>query len=155
MTLDTTQIYIAHQYKTVDFTTQNDTAQHNTAPHTPCSTTESVPITTINLTPCIMTCYSLLFTQHRPLPVQHPTQYNTTHHTVYFTGSTVRKIVPPAFTVTPSEISLRPRTATAFTFRGNHPTPSLLREIFVLESKIGDCDYLNLILRYLISTETE
>ena len=129
--------------------------QYSTTPHTPCSTTESAQSTTINLTPCITTCYSLLCTQHRPLSAQHPTQHNTTHHSVYFTGSTVRKIVPPAFTVTPSEISLRPRTATTFTFRGNHPTPSLLREIFLLESKIGDGDYVNLILRCFISTDTE
>ena len=43
----------------------------------------------------------------------------------------------PAFTVEPVEITLRPRTATTFTFRGICAVPSVLKELFVLESKIG------------------
>ena len=54
-------------------------------------------------------------------------------------GVPIKKVVIPAFTVTPTEITLRPRTATAFTFKGNFPTPALLSEMFVLESKIGEC----------------
>jgi hypothetical protein len=56
-------------------------------------------------------------------------------------GVPVKKVVIPAFTVTPTEITLRPRTATAFTFKGNFPTPALLKEMFVLESKIGAYGY--------------
>ena len=50
---------------------------------------------------------------------------------------TSRKPLEPIFTVTPVEITLRPRTATAFVFSGSSKEPGLLREMFVLESKIG------------------
>ena len=61
------------------------------------------------------------------------TPLNDTHHT----GAMVKKVVIPAFTVEPVEITLRPRTATTFTFRGNCTVPCVLKEVFVLESKIG------------------
>ena len=57
-------------------------------------------------------------------------------NTFLFPGSSKKSILP-VFTVTPTEITLRPRTATAFTFKGTSATPSLLKEIFVLESKVG------------------
>ena len=50
---------------------------------------------------------------------------------------TSRKPLEPIFTVSPVEITLRPRTATAFVFSGSSKEPGLLREMFVLESKIG------------------
>ena len=65
----------------------------------------------------------------------------------YFLGSS-KKSIPPVFTVTPNEITLRPRTATAFTFSGSCVTPSLLKEIFILESKIGMMIYLTLIWKF-------
>jgi hydrocephalus-inducing protein len=43
----------------------------------------------------------------------------------------------PIFTVTPEEITLRPRTATTFTFKGFSATASVLKEVFILESKVG------------------
>jgi hydrocephalus-inducing protein len=52
-------------------------------------------------------------------------------------GGGPKQAIPPVFTVTPSEIALRPRTATAFTFKGSCAVPNVLKEIFVLESKIG------------------
>lgn len=62
------------------------------------------------------------------------TPLNDAHHT----GAMVKKAVLPAFTVEPMEITLRPRTATTFTFRGNCAVPCVLKEVFVLESKIGN-----------------
>jgi hypothetical protein len=45
--------------------------------------------------------------------------------------------IDPVFTVTPEEITLRPRTATTFTFKGFSPSANSLKEIFMLESKVG------------------
>jgi hypothetical protein len=61
----------------------------------------------------------------------------TTPNDTHRIGAMVKKVVTPAFTVEPVEITLRPRTATTFTFRGNCAVPCVLREVFVLESKIG------------------
>jgi len=45
--------------------------------------------------------------------------------------------IVPVCTVTPTEITLRPRTATTFTFKGMSATPGPISELFVLESKVG------------------
>ena len=45
--------------------------------------------------------------------------------------------VVPVCTVTPTEITLRPRTATTFTFKGTSATPGPISELFILESKVG------------------
>ena len=43
----------------------------------------------------------------------------------------------PVCTVTPAEITLRPRTATTFTFKGTSAVPGPVSEMFILESKVG------------------
>ena len=45
--------------------------------------------------------------------------------------------IEPAFTVSPEEITLRPRTATTFTFKGFSAVPRTMSEYFVLDSKVG------------------
>lgn len=67
------------------------------------------------------------------LKTMNTTELNDAHHI----GAMVKKVIIPAFTVEPVEITLRPRTATTFTFRGNCAVPCVLKEVFVLESKIG------------------
>jgi hydrocephalus-inducing protein len=54
--------------------------------------------------------------------------------------STLPKHLAPVesvFSVYPTEVTLRSRTATTFVFRGISVNPGLLSEIFVLESKVG------------------
>jgi len=54
--------------------------------------------------------------------------------------STLPKNLAPAepiFTVSPMEVTLRPRTATSFVFKGISGIPGLLSEKFILESKVG------------------
>ena len=54
--------------------------------------------------------------------------------------STLPKHLAPSegsFSVHPEEITLRPRTATTFIFKGASGTPGPITELFVLESKVG------------------
>eukprot|EP01034_Spumella_vulgaris_P022205 gene22205-28319_t len=62
-----------------------------------------------------------------------------------------RHLMPgePTFTVTPEEITLRPRTATTFTFKGSSSVPKQASEFFVLESKVGKDRYM----KQIIETE--
>jgi hypothetical protein len=46
-------------------------------------------------------------------------------------------LAEPGFSVFPEEVTLRPRTATMFTFKGSAVTPEQLKEVFVLESKVS------------------
>lgn len=54
--------------------------------------------------------------------------------------------VEPTYTVTPEEITLRPRTATTFTFKGHSPVPKEVTEVFILESKVGKDKYMKKII---------
>lgn len=45
--------------------------------------------------------------------------------------------VAPVCTVNPTEITLRPRTATTFTFKGMSASAGSISELFILESKVG------------------
>ena len=54
--------------------------------------------------------------------------------------STLPKHLAPTdsiFSVHPAEVTLRPRTATTFIFKGMSHTPGPVSEVFVLESKVG------------------
>eukprot|EP01038_Epipyxis_sp_PR26KG_P004323 gene4323-6124_t len=57
----------------------------------------------------------------------------------------------PVFVVQPEEITLRPRTATTFTFRGFSNIPKSVSEIFILESKVGKDRYM----KQIIETEVK
>ena len=59
-----------------------------------------------------------------------------------------RNLLPmdPTYTVTPEEITLRPRTATTFTFKGTSAVPKQVSEIFILESKVGKDKYMKKII---------
>ena len=54
-------------------------------------------------------------------------------------GRLPKNLMPkePLFTVTPEEITLRPRTATTFNFKGRSDMAGLMTETFVLESRVG------------------
>jgi hypothetical protein len=45
--------------------------------------------------------------------------------------------IDPCFAVSPEEITLRPRTATTFTFKGFSAAPRCMSEMFILDSKVG------------------
>ena len=66
-----------------------------------------------------------------------------------------RSMMPmdPTYTVTPEEITLRPRTATTFTFKGHSAVPKEVSEIFVLESKVGKDKYMKKIIEAEVRCE--